>query len=293
MSKQIPRGFTLTELLVVIATICVLAAILFPIFAQAHERDAATVCLSNMKSVGLALAEYTVDYDGALIKEYYGLPPVVNGEVDWGYPHLPPSAVQYYSWRRAIRPYLKNVLVFACPSNPVANDPSLWVNSVSYASGSLGQWVPGGYAVNRDVIGFANGPDADLSSGLSLPSDVADPANTIAVADTRYVWNDAVINWIAGSMISGPSLPQGSSYQGGLTPCGGVMQPPPSPSDPCAYDNLGSFQTHQGLVNFLFMDTHVQGMKLAATAIPNDLWDSGDSLNFRNTLVRQMHTEYQ
>src|SRR5580704_7299773 len=160
MSKRMYKGFTLTELLVVIGIVCVFAAILFPIFVQARERDDAVGCVANMKSIGLALAEYNVDYDGSLIKEYYGFPPTVDGVAQWGAPPSPPTDIQYYSWRWAIQPYLSNITVLACPSNPVANNPALWTNSVDYASGSIGEWVPAGYCVNQALIGFANGPEA-------------------------------------------------------------------------------------------------------------------------------------
>src|SRR5947209_19930722 len=62
MSRQ-KRGFTLIELLLVIAIIAILAAILFPVFAQARAKARQTVCLSNMKQLGLALGMYIQDYD--------------------------------------------------------------------------------------------------------------------------------------------------------------------------------------------------------------------------------------
>jgi prepilin-type N-terminal cleavage/methylation domain-containing protein len=47
------RAFTLIELLVVIAIIAILAAILFPVFAQAREKGRQAVCISNMKQFTL------------------------------------------------------------------------------------------------------------------------------------------------------------------------------------------------------------------------------------------------
>ena len=58
------KAFTLIELLVVIAIIAILAAILFPVFAQAREKGRQTVCLSNLKQLTLAMATYRIDYDG-------------------------------------------------------------------------------------------------------------------------------------------------------------------------------------------------------------------------------------
>jgi len=62
-SARTARAFTLIELLVVIAIIAILAAILFPVFAQAREKGRQTACLANIKQLGLAMVQYTIDYD--------------------------------------------------------------------------------------------------------------------------------------------------------------------------------------------------------------------------------------
>src|SRR5712671_3082141 len=105
MQRTRKSAFTLIELLVVIAIIAILAAILFPVFAQARERARMTACLSNMKQIGLGLMMYTQDYDETYPYIRFHGSDAIKGH-------------NTYVWRNAIRPYLKSIDVMACPSNP-------------------------------------------------------------------------------------------------------------------------------------------------------------------------------
>ena len=88
-------AFTLIELLVVIAIIAILAAILFPVFARARENGRRSSCSSNMKQLGLAVIQYTLDYDGR-------------------YPFSDQSGV---GWKNVTQPYTKSDQLWVCPSN--------------------------------------------------------------------------------------------------------------------------------------------------------------------------------
>src|SRR5262245_26496996 len=102
MNRQPLRGrstsaFTLIELLVVIAIIAILAAILFPVFAQAREKARAISCLSNCRQVGIAIQMYSQDYDETIIPWFVrtGLP-----RDEWRH--------DLNSWVDNLQPYIKN-----------------------------------------------------------------------------------------------------------------------------------------------------------------------------------------
>jgi len=90
------RAFTLIELLVVIAIIAILAAILFPVFAQAKEAAKKTQDLSNTKQHSIAVHMYGSDSDDTFPRGVY------TSEVNlWGW-QTPRT------WREGVLPYVKN-----------------------------------------------------------------------------------------------------------------------------------------------------------------------------------------
>ena len=113
------NAFTLIELLVVIAIIAILAAILFPVFAQAREKARQTQCLSNAKQLGTALVMYTTDWDECypcfypaehFDGSYDGYAPNYAGTVAL-------DVIKNRSFPGQLNPYVKNWSMFICPSD--------------------------------------------------------------------------------------------------------------------------------------------------------------------------------
>jgi prepilin-type N-terminal cleavage/methylation domain-containing protein len=103
------RAFTLIELLVVIAIIAILAAILFPVFAQAKAAAKKSSCLSNTKQMTLATIMYGGDYDDMMVMGWNGSEPIRRSD----------NSIYrtWFPWTAAVQPYMKNLDILLCPDN--------------------------------------------------------------------------------------------------------------------------------------------------------------------------------
>jgi len=107
-SRVLP-AYTLIELLVVIAIIAILAAILFPVFAQARESARQTVCTSNVRQIGLGVQMYVQDYDeGYPIFYAYNTQDPVTGARAWS------GDPAHKGVELLVMPYVKNKDIFKC-----------------------------------------------------------------------------------------------------------------------------------------------------------------------------------
>ena len=108
-------GFTLTEVLVVVAIIAILAAVLLPVFARAKAAAQSSVCLQQTKQVGTAFLLYLGDSDGLLPDRRDLKTSLPGGFRPWtGWPPSDPRA----GWAKIVlEPYAKSGQVWACPSS--------------------------------------------------------------------------------------------------------------------------------------------------------------------------------
>ena len=234
-SHKSSAGFTLIELLVVIAIIAILASILFPVFARARENARRSSCQSNLKQIGLAILQYTQDFD-----ERYpaGVLTSRTGE----------------GWAGQIAPYTKSIQLFKCPSDTT-------LNSTFVPAGYSGPPYVSSYYYNNNFSGYF--PYAfPFQAGPSVPlilSQVNQPARTVLAFEARgaylYVNADPAVPEAYSAAGNGSDKMRGELVTGTLWNQNTAVSSIQNAS------GVGSTGRHLEGSNFLAADGHVKWFK--------------------------------
>lgn len=109
------RGFTLLELLAVIATIGTLAALLLPVLAKTKSRALQAGCVSNIRQLGYAWQMYSNENEGRLVETYPANNPNawVNGDLTRAAEATDTRLLE----TGKLYPHVRNHSVYRCPSD--------------------------------------------------------------------------------------------------------------------------------------------------------------------------------
>lgn len=286
------KAFTLIELLVVIAIIAILAAILFPVFAQAREKARSISCLSNTKQLGLSVMMYVQDYDETFPMRQNPRQVDANGN----YPHI-------YEMLNA---YVKNGNgtskggVWSCPSafNAAQTNQLGWNNTV-FPDGSTNWdgsgWTPGGYDGKGSYLRLASIDRPSDIMGLADKGGNSGAENWMEIVTDQWGFADrSVCNY------DNPALNNGcgtindmadagkcsDGLEGAVDNCEGALSTklPSGAKGDC--DLSGSGQNwnwsrscflrpryrHSGTTNVTFLDGHSKAVQRGNLRFSKNLW---------------------
>lgn len=188
--RRLTTAFTLIELLVVISIIAVLIAILLPALGAARDSARSVICLSNVRTHGLAFILYSADSKDQLPPFSEGVPgqwtmesggrsndPRKGGGTLW-YEVLVDHGAAYDKYEATISNHNDpREGVWLCP----VTEP--WEkNSVHDSSVGLASWG-GGYGVASNVIGYETG-SSPWADGSPRIDEVKSPTTLMLTGDT-------------------------------------------------------------------------------------------------------------
>lgn len=247
------RAFTLTELLVVVAILTLLAALLFPSLKGAREAANSAACVSNLRQLAIGVCLYAQSNDDRL--------PIVRGNADTG---------DYIGWvgflqsvgavKRPTQSELnagKGVLF--CPSqrqyvariHPPSGQAEYavtWPN----ADSSYGFTMLGGVYSKLHYGGFLNERSSYNSDNGLLTMDwgpygineISNPARAPLLADGAFEWQEDRSRWMFFDQMH--YVPGRYKYLGA--------------------PQIGVYPLHRGGANYAFVDGHVEFVRAPYSA---------------------------
>lgn len=252
------RAFTLIELLVVIAIIAILAAILFPVFAQAKESAKKTVCLGNLKQIATSTNLYASDYEDTLCQ--------TSWESSLTAQSYNPGGKYQIHWTYLMQPYIKNWGIFVCPSDASPVTPKY---PAPNGTADLGQLNGGNMYCDWQAPKYSYIPNYNLMPAhdwtpVALTT-LPEPANTISIAERRAK--------LAGGTVIG--VHKGISGFNPSQPCPGSTQVAPQYApltgttnfafwtDQYAKQHLASDTSDKNDITRVFWERHAEGANYA------------------------------
>jgi len=201
------KGFTLVELLVVIAVIALLMAVLMPALRLARDQAMRIVCGSQERQLGLGLTMYADENDKQLLSEYGWL----DGLSKWQITELMKAMSMDVSGQAANNPNAIPAKVFYCPSNISTNrDRDGWWNFTGADSGGFRIFAytmileeARGQAPKRGPFyDIYNNPVKDPSKNFPARIDCKRPAETEMIGD-KVIQNRSSMKFDAMGIGSG------------------------------------------------------------------------------------------
>jgi prepilin-type N-terminal cleavage/methylation domain-containing protein/prepilin-type processing-associated H-X9-DG protein len=255
------KGFTLVELLILVAMVAILTSILFPVFSRAAERARKRTCLNNCKQIALACLMYAEDNDETLPVGYLS-----SGQGPCGNPPNAMSLEGYPMstlWCASVLPYVESNMVFHCPLDQQGSD------GYSYA----GVDEPGGGAMMCWYTWDSSG--GQLSA-------IDDPAHTIMILCQPINPLSSQFTDLGGAAyfrnFVDDSFPpfagrNGNVFNTGLDwkTCTGII----TESSSFFWETDGVYNLpalHHGGTNYGYCDGHVAWHKLTQTLHPRNQW---------------------